>query len=872
VRVIPIISLWGLLPSLASAAAPIPPPTLVPLNQIAVPEPPNLFEFVKSKPAAIRLGKALFWDMQAGSDGTQACASCHFHAGADNRLTNTINPGMRANDVTFQVRGPNETLQPSDFPFHVRSDPDLQQSTIVRDVNDVVGSQGVKLTDFTGIVPGSAVDGGVPLADPVFQVGGERTRRVTARNTPSNINAIFNFNNFGDGRAHFLFNGVNPFGPLDPTAGIWVDVNGNLVKQAIAIQFASLASQATGPPLDDTEMSFRGRTFPHLGNKLLGLTPLGKQLVHPGDSVLGTLSRAVLQPGGTTTGANGLSTTYAQMIQDAFLEKYWSSAQLTPDGFTQMEANFSLFWGLAIQLYEATLVSDQTPFDRFLGGNPNALTQQQQDGFVLFFGAGGCAGCHAGTELTNASVRASALLTNTSNSLIEQMPVASGVSVVYDAGYNNTAVRPTTEDVGRGGSSPFTNPLTGQPFPLGFSALAELQAVNQLGFNPALFPAGSPMTPVLPAQIPANFPVGNDGAFKVPGLRNVELTAPYFHNGGDMTLDEVVAFYTRGGNFPVANEDDLDVAIADIGTLQHAPAKQAAIVAFMLALTDERVRNESAPFDHPELFVPNGDAGLTRIAAKDFAGVPAAMIAITLDPVASPTRLSSQTIRGTKDPSATVTIRVNGGAPFAATAETSSSWSAQVSGLAPGVNGVEATATDPTLQSTTVTASITVDVTAPALTIHPVTTPTAVDTQVVSGTVEAGVTPVVFLDTAAVASPVSLSGSTWTTTLSGLAIGVNGVTVVAVDLAGNAAIASTSITYGAHLGVADGNLHGGGAVDITDALKALRIAEGMASPSTSDMLHGDVAPLVAGVPTQNGVIDAADALLILRKAVGQVSF
>jgi hypothetical protein len=38
------------------------------------------------------------------------------------------------------------------------------------------------------------------------------------------------------------------------------------------------------------------------------------------------------------------------------------------------------------------------------------------------------------------------------------------------------------------------------------------------------------------------------------------------------------------------------------------------------------------------------------------------------------------------------------------------------------------------------------------------------------------------------------------------------------------------------------------------------------------MLHGDVAPLVNGVTTQNNVIDIADALLILRKVVGLVSF
>src|SRR5437867_13261621 len=45
---------------------------------------PLVPDFVQDVDAAVRLGKALFWDMQAGSDG-QACASCHFHAGADSR-------------------------------------------------------------------------------------------------------------------------------------------------------------------------------------------------------------------------------------------------------------------------------------------------------------------------------------------------------------------------------------------------------------------------------------------------------------------------------------------------------------------------------------------------------------------------------------------------------------------------------------------------------------------------------------------------------------------------------------------------------------------------------------------------------------------
>jgi hypothetical protein len=77
---------------------------------------------VRNKQAAIVLGKALFWDVAAGSDG-MACASCHFHAGADSRVKNQLNPGLLAGDQTFNptasgaAGGPNYTLRLQIFPF-----------------------------------------------------------------------------------------------------------------------------------------------------------------------------------------------------------------------------------------------------------------------------------------------------------------------------------------------------------------------------------------------------------------------------------------------------------------------------------------------------------------------------------------------------------------------------------------------------------------------------------------------------------------------------------------------------------------------------------------------------------------------------------
>ncbi|HVI22784.1 MAG TPA: hypothetical protein VM691_04825, partial [Myxococcales bacterium] len=43
----------------------------------------DLASYVADMNAAIQLGKAFFWEMQAGSDNKVACATCHFQAGED---------------------------------------------------------------------------------------------------------------------------------------------------------------------------------------------------------------------------------------------------------------------------------------------------------------------------------------------------------------------------------------------------------------------------------------------------------------------------------------------------------------------------------------------------------------------------------------------------------------------------------------------------------------------------------------------------------------------------------------------------------------------------------------------------------------------
>jgi hypothetical protein len=101
----------------------------------------------------------------------------------------------------------------------------------------------------------------------------------------------------------------------------------------------------------------------------------------------------------------------------------------------------------------------------------------------------------------------------------------------------------------------------------------------------------------------------------------VELTGPYFHNGGTSTLRQVVDFYTRGGDFPETNKQAFDPAILPVGKLLGSPTRKNEVVAFLLSLTDERVRLEQAPFDHPEIFVPaNGRAPLSTGSRVGFVG------------------------------------------------------------------------------------------------------------------------------------------------------------------------------------------------------------------------------------------------------------
>ena len=521
------------------------------LKGVAVPRPTGLDRYVADERALVALGKALFWDVQVGSDGRTACATCHFHAGADHRVRNQIaNPSGALGNLQ-----PNTTLAAEDFPFHAFQNPTDNRSALVRARRQVVGSAGVTEWTFLDVVPGGALDRGADLGGGgTFSMGGLKVRQVTSRNSPSVINAAFYLRNFWDGRASNLFTGFTPFGDSDRRATVIAVGSDGVVPEAVRLDNASLASQATGPPLNGVEMSYNGRTWPHVGRKMLALVPLARQAVASDDSVLG----AMASPSGP-----GLSPefSYQALVRAAFRPAYCDSNQVIdidgrpvnstvePRGsreFTMMAYNFALFFGLAVQAYEATLVSDDTPVDRFLQGQTDALSSLEQQGLNEFRNGGSqCTRCHQGPELSAAGYTTAR---------------AGNIGDPRDVGFFRTGVSAIEEDPGAAGVDAFGLPL---------------------------FP-GAPNRRA-------------DGAFKSPGLRNVELTGPYFHTGGAATLEQVMEFYARNGD--VTGGGNLGTGI---GNINLSAQDRNELVAFMRALTDDRVRFEQAPFDHPAICVPVG--------------------------------------------------------------------------------------------------------------------------------------------------------------------------------------------------------------------------------------------------------------------------
>jgi cytochrome c peroxidase len=662
---------------------------------------PDVSAFIVDKLAAQQLGKALFWDVQVGSTGS-ACASCHFHAGADIRVKNQVNPGIKGGDAKFnsphsgnaqpvaagKPLGPNKTLTASDFPLHRLENPNDRESRILSTTDDVVSSQGSLGGDYIASTRDFLSRRRQPMtaaqrqefnahlaearlgnetcslvydpANNAFHTGNQIHRRVEPRQTPTTVNAVFNIRQFWDGRANNQFNGVDPFGartfqlPTEPHGPGNPDARkaGTLVADTtlpagspqlrltqILIDNASLASQAVGPALSDFEMSCGNKSFADLGHKLLPMRALSTQKVAADDSLF-SLTKGQVDAKGL-----GLSQTYRQLVEKAFNPAYWSSTAKVKvsdtgsvvadvSGHSQMELNFSLFWGLAVQEYESLLISDNSPFDRYADGDQNAISPEAKAGQFVFLGKGGCVGCHSGPAFSSAThAPKPSTSESTSPKVLERMRQGTGELAFYDAGFYNIGVRATAEDQGNGATDPYG-------FDLSYARQYKWQLLAQAGKSPDKFDPTPckwlhqfwPCADVpLAASAVSSERDAADGAFKTPILRNVGLNPPYFHNGGQATLKDVVRFYNRGGDrrgvigtdtsaSPKANsfgQHNTTNLAPDIGDRsEEFPGQNNALgmtetemdylVQFLLSLTDDRVACHSGVFDHPELPLPMG--------------------------------------------------------------------------------------------------------------------------------------------------------------------------------------------------------------------------------------------------------------------------
>jgi hypothetical protein len=304
----------------------------------------------------------------------------------------------------------------------------------------------------------------------------------------------------------------------------------------------------------------------------------------------------------------------------------------------------------------------------------NGMTEREVLGFGLFNNGGtgvrqpgnpACSGCHPVTAtnanplvfpvFSEAQFQAGQTFVPVERSRIDNRGPGTPTVIeggVHDRGFFNIGSRPPSFDPVNGGKDPYGNPLSlARMFIAEQSGLsvAEPSGIGDPCNTAGLIEAGG--TPRYPGcdgnladttdRVDPSFDWGSerelvDGTVKTPSIRNVALTPPYFHYGGYSDLRSVVEFYARGGNhrnkskvdpsftgdtsgtgllgkgLPVTGNDygtNVDFFIRDINSTDE---QIDAIVAFIKTVTDPRVQCDAAPFDHPELPVPNGHRAADR--------------------------------------------------------------------------------------------------------------------------------------------------------------------------------------------------------------------------------------------------------------------
>jgi cytochrome c peroxidase len=167
----------------------------------------------------------------------------------------------------------------------------------------------------------------------------------------------------------------------------------------------------------------------------------------------------------------------------------------------------------AIATFERTILSGNSPYDRFISGDKQALSPAAKRGLEIFTRKGECAECHKGYNFSD-------------------------------------------------------------------------EKFASLGIGPEQHPPDLGLAEITKKR-------HDEGKFRVPGLREVEHTGPYLHDGRFHTLDEVLEFYRKGGQ----PGPHLDSRIAQF--FLDAPAK-ANLLEFLKSLSGEGWRQIKAPDKLPQ--------------------------------------------------------------------------------------------------------------------------------------------------------------------------------------------------------------------------------------------------------------------------------
>lgn len=173
----------------------------------------------------------------------------------------------------------------------------------------------------------------------------------------------------------------------------------------------------------------------------------------------------------------------------------------------------------SIAAFERTLISGNSPYDRFVFWD-EPLSESARRGMKMFFSdPAGCSQCHVGLNLSG--------------------PVRVTAEAAPEPEFHNTGLF----DLDGKGAYPAPNRGV-------FERSRRLEDM---------------------------------GAFRAPTLRNVEVTAPYMHDGSLESLSEVVDFYAAGGRGPGRFSSRKSSLVSGF---EASPAERADLISFLEALTD----------------------------------------------------------------------------------------------------------------------------------------------------------------------------------------------------------------------------------------------------------------------------------------------